>query len=171
MSPKIIDKEQRKYEIALVALEVFAEKGFEASSISEVAKLAGIGKGTIYEYFVSKEELILTAMMVWIDQMMQGVDGLLEGITDPIERLRTYANAAVEAFVSDEQTVKIMINMFQAMLTGDMLSKQHPITAVGSANFSRNVHVAGSLSLRSKPYRSSLSGSPSANLPLKASVV
>ena len=63
MSPKLVDKEQRKQEIALVALDLFAEKGIEAASISEVAKAAGIGKGTVYEYFASKEELIVSAFM------------------------------------------------------------------------------------------------------------
>ncbi len=42
MSPKIVDKEKRKKEIAQATLEVFAEKGFEATSMSQIAKLAGI---------------------------------------------------------------------------------------------------------------------------------
>ena len=47
MSPKRIDKEERKKQIALGALDLFAEKGLEGTSISEVAKQAGIGKGGI----------------------------------------------------------------------------------------------------------------------------
>ena len=36
MSPKIVDKQQRKKELALAALNVFAERGFESASISQI---------------------------------------------------------------------------------------------------------------------------------------
>jgi polyribonucleotide nucleotidyltransferase len=69
MSPKIVDKEKRKKEIALATLESFAEKGYGATSMSEIARLAGIGKGTIYQYFDSKEEVVLYAIEAWIESM------------------------------------------------------------------------------------------------------
>lgn len=47
-----------KYEhILKAASEVFLVNGFEKSTVQEIAVKAGIGKGTIYEYFSSKEEL------------------------------------------------------------------------------------------------------------------
>jgi len=57
MSPHVVDKENKKAEILAVAMTVLAEKGFGRTRIEDVAKQAGIGKGTIYEYFRSKEEL------------------------------------------------------------------------------------------------------------------
>jgi AcrR family transcriptional regulator len=50
-------KEARPQEILDAALEVFAEKGFAAARMDEVARRAGVTKGTIYLYFPSKEEL------------------------------------------------------------------------------------------------------------------
>jgi len=41
------------------ALQQFCEHGFSASRIADIAKKAGVGKGTIYEYYHSKEELLL----------------------------------------------------------------------------------------------------------------
>jgi len=41
------------------AVELFAERGFERTSIGELARAAGIGKGTIYGYFRTKEEIFL----------------------------------------------------------------------------------------------------------------
>ncbi len=126
MSPRIIDKKERQKEIALVALDLFAEKGFEATSISNVAKAAGIGKGTVYEYFSSKEELIAEAFMVWIDQMMgQDVDELLANIEDPEQRLRVFVQAMMEAFIHDERSVKMTISTFQMMLQSGLESAHH----------------------------------------------
>ena len=117
MSPKLIDKEQRKTEIALVALDLFAKDGFEKTSISSVAKAAGIGKGTVYEYFESKEDLIGAALFAWVQDMKeQSSEEFFQSIDNPEERLRKCVQAMTEAFIHDERTVKLMIGLFQMML-------------------------------------------------------
>jgi AcrR family transcriptional regulator len=50
-------KEDRPAEIVAAALQVFADKGFGAAKISEVAQLAGVSKATVFVYFPSKEDL------------------------------------------------------------------------------------------------------------------
>ena len=49
--------EDRPREICAAALEVFAEKGFAAARLDEIARRAGVSKGTLYLYFKDKEEL------------------------------------------------------------------------------------------------------------------
>jgi AcrR family transcriptional regulator len=49
--------EDRPREICAAALEVFAEKGFAAAKLDEIAKRAGVSKGTLYLYFNDKEQL------------------------------------------------------------------------------------------------------------------
>ncbi|HMR29961.1 MAG TPA: TetR/AcrR family transcriptional regulator [Geminicoccaceae bacterium] len=56
--PRRRRKEARPREILRAALETFAEKGFAAARLEDVALRAGIGKGTLYLYFSSKEELL-----------------------------------------------------------------------------------------------------------------
>ena len=51
------DRETREQAILDAALDVFAEKGFAASRLDDVAARAGVAKGTIYLYFASKEAL------------------------------------------------------------------------------------------------------------------
>lgn len=55
----IVDKVQKKKDIAFSCKTLFIEKGFSNVTIAEVAKTAGVGKGTIYEYFNNKEEIVL----------------------------------------------------------------------------------------------------------------
>lgn len=50
-------KEARPAEILAAALTVFIEQGFAAAKLEEVAKRAGIAKGTLYRYFDTKEDL------------------------------------------------------------------------------------------------------------------
>ncbi len=56
--PKIVNKLQKRQDIALSSTELFIEKGFHKLTVSEVAKNAHVAKGTIYEYFNSKEDII-----------------------------------------------------------------------------------------------------------------
>ena len=50
-------KEARPAEILAAALDLFVERGFAATKLDDVAARAGVSKGTLYLYFVSKEEL------------------------------------------------------------------------------------------------------------------
>ena len=51
-------KDQRRKEILEVSLRLFANRGYESTSIAQISKEAGISKGLIYNYFESKEELL-----------------------------------------------------------------------------------------------------------------
>ncbi|MGQ9859944.1 MAG: TetR/AcrR family transcriptional regulator [Thermodesulfobacteriota bacterium] len=51
---------QRKEQILKAAERVFARKGFQESTVSDVAREAGLSEATIYEYFPSKEELLFS---------------------------------------------------------------------------------------------------------------
>ena len=52
--------EERKEQILRAAERVFAEKGFQHATISEVSREAGLSDATIYEYFPTKEELLFS---------------------------------------------------------------------------------------------------------------
>lgn len=55
--PKIVDKAKMQEDILNAAMAVFVEKGFHASSVSDIAQAAGLAKGTLYLYFDSKEAM------------------------------------------------------------------------------------------------------------------
>jgi len=62
MSVRKRRKDERPGEIIAAGLAVFADKGFAAARLDDVAKRAGIAKGTIYLYFDNKEALFLAAV-------------------------------------------------------------------------------------------------------------
>ncbi|MDR1542801.1 MAG: TetR/AcrR family transcriptional regulator, partial [Prevotellaceae bacterium] len=57
-------RNEKRQLIKQTALSLFAENGYETTSISEIAKKAGISKGLMYNYFTSKEELL---QIIWDD--------------------------------------------------------------------------------------------------------
>ena len=59
---KLQKKQDKRKQIAKSTCNLFIEKGFVNISISEIAKVAGIGKGTVYEYFSNKEDIVFELM-------------------------------------------------------------------------------------------------------------
>ncbi len=127
MAPKIVDKEKRKREIAMVALKVFSEEGLEKTTIARVAKEAGIGKGTIYEYFESKDELIYGAMIAWAEMIESVSAHVIEGIEDPVERLLTYARQATTTFVQDDTVAKLGLDIMKLLLDDQGPHKKYSV--------------------------------------------
>jgi len=54
----IVDKVQKRKDIAFSCKDLFVQNGINSLTISQIAKVAGVGKGTIYEYFNNKEEIV-----------------------------------------------------------------------------------------------------------------
>ena len=127
MVPKIVDKEKRKKEIIDATLKIFSEKGYEATSMSQVAKAAEIGKGTIYEYFESKEELILNAVSSWVELIESEAERQVGEIDDPVERLRKYAHSAMSAFTSDKRVMRLFMAMLEIVLRDEESRTQHDL--------------------------------------------
>ena len=69
--------EDRPREICSAALEVFAEKGFAAAKLDEIARRAGVSKGTLYLYFKDKEELFRAVVR---DTVSPNVDHLRDAL-------------------------------------------------------------------------------------------
>lgn len=73
---------EKKQLILDAALKLFSEKGYENASISQIAKEAGISKGLVYNYFESKESLLVSILNLGIDEMLQLYDLDKDGVLD-----------------------------------------------------------------------------------------
>jgi AcrR family transcriptional regulator len=73
-------KDARPGEIVAAALHLFSERGFAATKLEEVAAAAGIGKGTIYLYFPTKEELFRAVVR---QAVLPNLEAAVELAADP----------------------------------------------------------------------------------------
>jgi AcrR family transcriptional regulator len=80
-------KATRPAEITAAALEVFAERGFAAARLEEVARRAGVAKGSIYLYFATKEALLLAVVRSAIVPHVEAVRGSAEAFEGPLAEL------------------------------------------------------------------------------------
>ena len=63
--------------ILAAAREIFGEKGYHSTTSEEIAKRAGVGKGTIYQYFESKHDIFLQMHIQYLQQYSENVSALI----------------------------------------------------------------------------------------------
>jgi len=80
--------ELRRAQILKTAIKVFSNKGFSNSTISEVAKQAGLGDATLYEYFDNKEAILLGAAESYLQNLVAGEDINWRDLSEPEKTLR-----------------------------------------------------------------------------------
>ena len=96
--PKIVNKEEKKAQILEASIRVFSKKGLNNTKISDIAEAAAVGKGTIYEYFKSKDEIFTAAFYFHMEKFEESISRRLFRIQDPLEKLRAYFSAWSEIF-------------------------------------------------------------------------
>ncbi|MBI4963197.1 MAG: TetR/AcrR family transcriptional regulator [Desulfomonile tiedjei] len=94
------------------AKKVFAEKDFAKATISEIASLAGVADGTIYEYFQSKEDILLSMATNRFESYLEQVSGAFE-IKSPDRKLRRLIRYHFSSFLSDTEFLKVFLLRLQ----------------------------------------------------------
>src|SRR2546427_7821222 len=78
----------RRAEICRAAAQIFRDRGFDATSVSDIARALKMTKAGLYHYFTSKEALLYEIMMFGLDRVRDEVVIPLQAVKDPEERLR-----------------------------------------------------------------------------------
>ncbi len=109
------NREKKQAAILGAALAVFSEKGFAAAKIIDIAKAANVGKGTIYEYHKSKEDLFFALCRWYVDQMAKNamVDAQSLG-GDAEKRLRILITSLVNAFYREIDSFALFLEFWAA---------------------------------------------------------
>jgi AcrR family transcriptional regulator len=106
--------EDRPREICAAALEVFAEKGFAAARLDEIARRAGVSKGTLYLYFKDKEDLFRAVVR---DAIAPNV----AAITEAISTMRAPFADVVRMFLAGfaEREARLPLGAVAKMVIGE----------------------------------------------------
>ncbi|HKJ69464.1 MAG TPA: TetR family transcriptional regulator [bacterium] len=91
--PKIVDKKEKRAEILEAAIRVFAKNGLKNTTIADIAEAVDIGKGTMYQYFESKDQLFAATFLYFMDQVEAAIGKRIFRIQDPLEKLYAYFSA------------------------------------------------------------------------------
>ncbi len=101
--------QRRREQILETAIVLFARDGYSNLDLQLLADAVQVGKGTVYRYFNSKQDLFLAAVDRVMLKLCRHVDASVEGVADPLEQVRRGARAYIEYFSSHPEAVELLI--------------------------------------------------------------
>ncbi len=84
---KQVDKKEK---ILYAAVRVFAKNGFYNSTVSQIAREAGVADGTIYIYFKSKDDILIQVFEEAMSVILSTLEEKMKNVNDPIKKLKIY---------------------------------------------------------------------------------
>jgi len=100
----------KREQILLAAVEMFLDKDFYQVTIVEIAELAGVGKGTVYEYFPSKEDLFKECFSFCTESYIQSFKKHLSDCSSVKYTMYEIANSHLELIKDNRKRLHLLFN-------------------------------------------------------------
>lgn len=120
---KLRHKEDLKKEILKAARELFTERGWESTSIRNIAEKIEYSPATIYLYYKDKNEIIFDLHREGF-RLLVGYLGVLQEVSDPFERLKAMGRAYIRFALDNQDIYKLIFVMEEPMKHVDRCAVQ-----------------------------------------------
>jgi AcrR family transcriptional regulator len=102
------DKRERIYS---AAARVFARDGFEKANMREIAKIAGISKGSLYDYFENKEDFYLTVSLYAIAESRKNIDSVIDDKKDFFDQMKDIFHQGLKFVIQNKEYAQLYANI------------------------------------------------------------
>lgn len=102
----------RKEEILDAAAELFAEHGFHAVSLADIAHAVGLSKPTLYHYFERKETILGTIVVTTIQKLNAHVEAAIADVSEPEAKLVAFLEAQADFFEQHQTWFQVLLMRF-----------------------------------------------------------
>lgn len=99
----------RKKKILESAMTLFARKGFDATSIQEIADRSGVAKGSVYSYFLSKEEIMTEIFRYYYEKMQEQTEKTERALLSPRERFSRQLTERLTAWMKHQDFILMLL--------------------------------------------------------------
>jgi AcrR family transcriptional regulator len=99
----------RRRQILAAAVKVFAQKGFHASRVGDIAEEAGIAYGLVYHYYESKEDLLETIFRTTWTEMLARIGEVEEAGAPAAEAVRQVTALLLRTWRRDPDLVRVLV--------------------------------------------------------------
>ncbi len=118
-------KTEKRERILRAAIEVFAQTGYFNAKVADIAKAAGVADGTIYLYFLGKEDLLISIFREYMREFLATGAKRIEGLTDARERLTVMIRHHLESLGSDRAlAIVFQVELRQSLKFMSLFSHQ-----------------------------------------------
>lgn len=103
-----MNKTKRK--IFETAMELFAQKGYEATSVEEITSIVGIAKGTLYYHFTSKEEIFYFLIEEGMKLLKNSIEIKTSKYENSIDKIKAIVLIQIKSIVKCENLITLVIS-------------------------------------------------------------
>lgn len=103
-------KGQRVESILLAARNLFTQKGFEATTVAEIAGHIGLAEATVYKYFPTKRALLIKVLARWYEELFGDCIRALAETQDPLQRLHLLVHRHLRALRDEPLLCRLMFH-------------------------------------------------------------
>jgi TetR/AcrR family acrAB operon transcriptional repressor len=118
--PKIVDKEQKRIEIARKTMPLLAKYGYENTPIRKITAEVGIGKGTFYDYFTNKEDILNEIIRIVITDWTELVISKIGNVDDPLKKLFIMVKDGSTLDTRFQQNMIIYVDLWRWSVSKEM---------------------------------------------------
>jgi AcrR family transcriptional regulator len=119
----------KKTQIINAAIEVFAKQGLDKGKIADIAKVAGIGKGTVYEYFISKDEIFNAIEEMFIFQSIDQLKTLSTSKKSPTDKLEEILQYSINMHTDMGEAALIIAELWAQHSRGQLHGHKESVFA------------------------------------------
>lgn len=106
-------RERTRAQLVQAAVEVIAEKGVDANSVTEIANRAGVANGTFYRHFKDRQEIIDVAIFEVASGVAERVESAWGTISEPAERAVRNTRTMMELILVDRIWARALLNCYE----------------------------------------------------------
>ena len=110
-------KEERREQILLAALNVFAKRGLAATKISDIAMNANLSHGLVYHYFKSKEAMFTELVSRALEESTREVKAIDAMLLEPLDKIRAIADVVIKGIDETQDSAFYFLLMVQAYVS------------------------------------------------------
>lgn len=100
----------KRQQILEAAYIVFSRKGYHRATVDEIIALADTGKGTVYNYFVNKEQLFYTLIKERSQPFEQALEQVVEAAMPPLDKIKRMITIFLQFYMENADLWRVMMH-------------------------------------------------------------
>ncbi len=106
------DRQLKQQRILDAAMRVFGRVGYFQATVEQVAAEAGVAKGSIYNYFASKDQMLMAAYLAMISRVQAEAARRSAGLNNLFAKLAVYANCWIRSFAELGDSAAVVFDFY-----------------------------------------------------------
>jgi TetR/AcrR family transcriptional regulator, fatty acid metabolism regulator protein len=91
------------------AMKVFSKHGYHEATIAEIARESEVSEGTIYLYFINKDDLIIEVAGKAVNEIFDRIQAATAKVSNPLEKLFVFMEANAEEFFKNPELTRVVV--------------------------------------------------------------